>query len=112
LTSGCIRCPVTATRFLASAKAALVRVEIILRSAWAMTAMMPTTSSLASGMSAATNRTPAFCSPSRKWASRDSRSSLAIRSVEPVSVRDHHFLQTAAYISLVEREKMSTLAKL
>ena len=54
------RCPVTATRFLASAKAALVRVEIIFLSAWAITAMMPTTSSLASGMSAATNRTPAF----------------------------------------------------
>ncbi len=30
---------------------------------------MRTASSLASGMSAATNRTPAFWSPSRKWAS-------------------------------------------
>jgi hypothetical protein len=40
----------------------LVRVEIILRSAWAITATMPTSSSLASGMSAATNRTAAFWS--------------------------------------------------
>ena len=70
LISGCFRCPVTATRFRASASAALVRVEIIFLSAWAITAMMPTTSSLASGMSAATNRTPAFWSPSRKCASR------------------------------------------
>ncbi len=36
-------------------------------------------------MSPATNRTQASCSPSRKWASRLSRSILAIRSVEPVS---------------------------
>ena len=41
----------------------------------------PSTSSFASGISAATNRTPAFCSPSRNAASRDSRSSLAITSV-------------------------------
>jgi len=34
-----------------------------------------------SGMSAATNRTPAFCGPSRNAASRESRSNLAITSV-------------------------------
>jgi hypothetical protein len=43
-----------------------VRALIILRSAWATTAIIPTTISFASGMSAATNFTPAFCSPSRR----------------------------------------------
>jgi hypothetical protein len=38
------------------------RCEIIFRSAWATTAMIPTVSSFASGMSAATNRRPGFCS--------------------------------------------------
>lgn len=43
--------------------------------------MMRTVRRLASGMSAATKSTPAFSSPSRKCASRDSRSSLAITSL-------------------------------
>ena len=39
----------------------------------------------ASGMSAATKETPAFCKPCRKCASRGKRSSLATNSVAPVS---------------------------
>ena len=60
-----------------------VRSEIMRRSACATSAIMPTIISLASGMSAATNLTPAFWSPSRKWASRLRRSSLAITRVAP-----------------------------
>src|ERR1700712_5409812 len=48
---------------------------------------MPTTISLASGMSAATNFTPAFWRPSRKCASRERRSSLAMTSVEPAELQ-------------------------
>ena len=50
-----------------------------LRSAWAMRAMNPTIVSLASGMSAAMNRTPAFCRFNQE------------RGVtgQPVELRDH-----------------------
>jgi hypothetical protein len=73
----------TTPRSLATARAALVRSEMIRRSACATTAMLPTIISLPSGMTAAANRTPAFRSPSRKCASRLRRSSLAITSVAP-----------------------------
>jgi hypothetical protein len=48
--------------------------------------MIPTVRSLASGMSAATNRTPLSRSVSRKAAFRDSRSSLAMSSVARVTL--------------------------
>jgi hypothetical protein len=72
---------------LAPAQASLARREVIFRSAWATTAMMPIVSSLASGMSAATNLTPAFYRPSRKCVARqtieagdDERRSIAPRN--------------------------------
>ena len=71
--------PSLTPRALAACSAALVRSEIMRRSACATSAMMPTTISLASGMSAATNLTPAFCRPSRKCASR----------LKPVDLGDH-----------------------
>jgi hypothetical protein len=58
-----------------------------LLSAWAITAMMPTVSSLASGMSAATKRTFASCKPSKKWALRLNRS---IRAITKVALRTRH----------------------
>jgi len=49
----------------------------------AMTAIRRTVSRLVFGMSAAANSTPAFPSPSRKCASRERRSSLAMTSTRP-----------------------------
>jgi hypothetical protein len=68
-------------RGLAAARASLVRREIMRRSSSATMAMIPTVRRLALGMSAATNSTPAFSSPSRKCASRLRRSSLAMMRV-------------------------------
>ncbi len=67
-------------RAFAAASASLVRREIASRSCCATSAMMPTVRSFASGMSAATNRTPLSRSVSRNAAFRDSRSSLAMRA--------------------------------
>ena len=64
---------------LTTASASRVRVEIASRSCWAINAMMPMVKLLASGMSQATKSTPAFCRVSRNKASRERRSSLAIR---------------------------------
>ena len=60
---------------LAAASAAFVRDEIARRSSSATSAMIPTVSRFACGMSTAMNSTPACSRPSRKWASRLSRSS-------------------------------------
>jgi hypothetical protein len=75
--------PSLTPRALAAASASLVRFEIILALGLGDDGHEPTTISLASGMSTATNLTPAFCRPSRKCASRDRRPSLAITSVAP-----------------------------
>jgi len=72
-------------RAFAAASASFVRFEIASRSCWATSAMIPTVRSFASGMSTARNFTPESRSVSRKAALRDSRSSLAITRVLPVS---------------------------
>jgi hypothetical protein len=75
--------PSRTPRALAAASASLVRREIASRSCPATSAMIPTVRSLASGKSAATNRTPLSLSVSRNAAFRDSRTSLAMSSVAP-----------------------------
>jgi hypothetical protein len=63
-----------------------VRWAIIWRSRSAITAMMPTTVSLASGMSAAMNCTPLSWRANRNEALRDSRSSLAMIRRAPLTL--------------------------
>jgi hypothetical protein len=60
-----------------------VRSEISSRTFCASIAMMPTVKRSALGMSQATKSTSAFCSPERKWASRDKRSSFAMIGSRP-----------------------------
>ena len=73
-------------RLLATASASLVRLEIASRSGLATSAMIPTVRSFASGRSTAANLTPPSRSVNRKAAFLDSRSSLAITSVAPVTL--------------------------
>jgi hypothetical protein len=75
--------PSIVPRALAAASAAFVLSDIQRRPSSATTAMMPTVMRLACGMSAATKSMPAFSRPSRKWASRDKRSSLAMTNFAP-----------------------------